>query len=248
MKQHYIYLTTNNINQMKYIGQHYGELDDTYLGSGKLLKEAIKEYGRQNFTKTILHISSNEEENDRKEIEYIALYNATSNPIFYNIHKGGSGGNTTMGYSEEEKAALSRKLSELSRGEKNGMYGKHHTPETKEFLSYWAKFKRDNSVYRTEEFRQKMSNVTIGEKNGMYGKKHSEESKLKMSINSKGKALGEKNGMYGKKGDLALNGKRVEMYDENMTLIRTFNAKTAVLEDGTMYKGYFWNQVDKNQD
>ena len=41
MKQHYIYLTTNNINGMKYIGKHYGELDDTYLGSGKLLKQDI---------------------------------------------------------------------------------------------------------------------------------------------------------------------------------------------------------------
>ena len=44
MKQHYIYLTTNNINGMKYIGKHYGELDDPYLGSGKILKRAITKY------------------------------------------------------------------------------------------------------------------------------------------------------------------------------------------------------------
>ena len=63
----------------------------------------------------------------------------------------------------------------------------------------------------------------------MYGKKHTKESKQKMSINSKGKTSGEKNGMYGKSGDKAINGKKIEMYDENYNLIKIFNAKTAVL-------------------
>jgi hypothetical protein len=40
-----------------------------------------------------------------------------------------------------------------------------------------------------------------------------------MSINSIGKNLGEKNGMYGKSGQLALNGKRLEAYDENHNLV-----------------------------
>ena len=42
MKQYYIYETTNNINNKKYIGKHYGEIDDSYLGSGILIKKAIK--------------------------------------------------------------------------------------------------------------------------------------------------------------------------------------------------------------
>ena len=134
MKQHYIYLTTNNINGMKYIGKHYGELDDTYLGSGKLLKQDILKYGKENFTKSILYVSENDIENSEKEKQFIALYNAVSNPLFYNIHEGGSGGNTTIGYSLEEKEALRRKLSEVNRGKNNGMYGKHHTDEAKEKL------------------------------------------------------------------------------------------------------------------
>lgn len=201
MKQHYIYLTANNINGMKYIGKHYGELDDSYLGSGKLLKKDIAKYGKDCFTKSILFVSKNDFENSEKEREFIALYNAISNPLFYNIHVGGSGGNTTAGYSSEEKEALKQKLSEINRGKNNGMYGKHHSEETKSFLSYWAEFERDNSSYRTEEFRNKMSELTKGSKNGMYGKKHTEESKQKMSINSKGKTTGKKNGMYGKSGN-----------------------------------------------
>ena len=74
-----------------------------------------------------------------------------------------------------------------------------------------------------------MSQITSGSNNGMYGKKHTEESKQKMSINSKGKTSGEKNGMYGKSGNSALNGKWIEMYDENWNLIQVFKAKTAVL-------------------
>lgn len=147
MKQHYIYLTTNNINGMRYIGKHYGELDDSYLGSGKELKKAIAKYGKDCFTKSILFISKDDLENSEKEKQFIALYNAVSNPLFYNIHEGGCGGNTTAGYTPEEKEALRRKLSEVNRGKKNGMYGKYHSEETKAFLSYWAEFERDNSPY-----------------------------------------------------------------------------------------------------
>ena len=75
-----------------------------------------------------------------------------------------------------------------------------------------------------------MSQLTSGKNNGMYGKKHTEEAKQKMSINSKGKTAGEKNGMYGKSGDKALNGKHIEMYDGDWNYIKTFKAKTAVLQ------------------
>lgn len=56
---------------MKYIGKHYGELDDSYLGSGKILKRAIDKYGKENFTKSILYISNNNEENKEKEKYFI---------------------------------------------------------------------------------------------------------------------------------------------------------------------------------
>ena len=72
---------------------------------------------------------------------------------------------------------MKRKLSELNRGKNNGMYGKHHSEKTKSFLSYWAEFERDNSIYRTPEFKNKMSKLTSGKNNGMYGKHHTIESK-----------------------------------------------------------------------
>lgn len=247
----YIYMTTNLINGKKYIGKHKGELNDSYLGSGTLLLRAIKKYGKENFKKEILYISKDEKENSIKEKEFIKKYNAVNREDFYNIHEGGDGGNTIAGWTEEQKIAYSKKISEKYAGEKNPRYGIHLTEETKEKI----RKNRDTSYMKTEEYRKKMSMAVSGEKNGMYGKHHTQESKLKMSINSIGKVAGEKNGMYGKKGDKAINGKKIAMYDEKYNLIRIFNAKTAVLsflglkghtqldraiKEGTLYKGYYW--------
>ena len=262
-KKYFIYLTTNLINGKKYIGKHFGELDDGYLGSGKLLQRAISKYGVENFSREILDFSKSEEENCEKEKYYIALFDACNNEMFYNIHEGGKGGNTTKGLSLEEKLELSKKISLRVSGEGNPMYGVKRTEDWKQKHSYWAKFLRDNSVYRTEEYRKNMSNLTSGENNGMYGKKHSEESKKKMSEHRKGKTLGEKNGMYGKKGDNAINGKSLGMFDENGKCVKVFVCRQSALaylnlkghtgldkaiKNGTIYKNYYWKNIPKDQD
>jgi len=261
-KKYFIYITTNNINGMKYIGKHYGYIYDTYLGSGKVLKRAIEKYGKENFSREIIEFNNSEDENCEREKYYIALYDATTNPLFYNIHEGGKGGNTTKGYTKEEKEQLSKKLSILQSGINNGMYGKHHSQATKDFLSFYAANIRDNSVYKTDEFRQKMSTLTKGEKNGMYGKHHSEESKRKMSENSIGKVAGEKNGMYGKKDEKAINGKCIGAFDDNGKLIHTFQTKQLALKflnlkghvslnkaikQHTKYKNFYWKELPKNK-
>lgn len=248
--EYFIYITTNLINGHKYIGKHHGALNDSYLGSGTLLKQAIQKYGKENFKKEILYISQNEKENSQKEKEFIKVFNAVKDKNFYNIHEGGDGGNTIAGWTEERRIAYSQKLSEQRKGEKNSRYGVHLTEETKNKIRQ----NRDTSYMQTDEYRKNMSIAVSGEKNGMYGRHHTEKSKKLMSEHSKGLASGEKNGMYGKSKDNAINGKKINMYDENHNFIKTFNAKTAVLDflrmkghtgldkaikEQTLYKGYF---------
>lgn len=92
----FIYETTNLINGKKYIGKKkYIKNWENYLGSGVLLKKAIKKYGKENFRRIILCECGTEEDLNKKEKYYIKLYNAINNEIYYNIAEGGDGGNTS---------------------------------------------------------------------------------------------------------------------------------------------------------
>lgn len=129
MKQYYIYLTTNLINGKRYIGQHYGEVDDSYLGSGRILKSAIKKLGRENFKKEILEICADYNSMNNAEKKWIAYYNAVKDNNFYNIASGGFNSNPLAGMNENAKKVRAKKLSEASKGKKNHFYGKHYYGE-----------------------------------------------------------------------------------------------------------------------
>ena len=106
---HYIYITTNLINGKYYIGKHKGEMDDKYLGSGIILKQAIEKYGKVNFVKEVIVICSTEEEVNTWE-KKIIKENLTD-PKCYNIAPGGEGGYTMKYFSEEERQEVRQKAS-----------------------------------------------------------------------------------------------------------------------------------------
>lgn len=84
-----IYKTTNLINGKFYIGKHKTkELNDGYLGSGKILRRAIKKYGIENFHKEILHICKDEKHMNLLEKILVVPDKETN----YNLCKGGKGG------------------------------------------------------------------------------------------------------------------------------------------------------------
>ncbi len=83
-----VYKITCQINGKIYIGKHQTEnLDDGYMGSGKLIGAAIKKHGVENFSKEILHVFETEEEMNSKEAELVVLGEHT-----YNVCPGGKGG------------------------------------------------------------------------------------------------------------------------------------------------------------
>lgn len=71
-------------------------------------KKAIRKYGKENFEKKIIDIAYSREDLNNKEKYWIAFYDATKSSLFYNIAKGGTGGNTKYGYTPDEYAASER--------------------------------------------------------------------------------------------------------------------------------------------
>ena len=93
----YIYMTTNTLNGMRYIGKRSSsEFKPKYLGSGLRLKAAIKYYGKKAFKVEVMEWAKNKEELNRLEIEYITKYDAMRSKDFYNIAEGGTGGITYL--------------------------------------------------------------------------------------------------------------------------------------------------------
>ena len=156
MKQYYIYkiiCLCDEWNGKFYIGKHYGKLDDNYTGSGKLIKEYFKEYGKEKditYEKIIIEIGDEFNICDLEK-EYIQEGMQSEMCLnLYCISSTGSFGNHKS-LSDEHK----RKLSEVRKGMK-------HSDETK---------------HRMSESQKKRK----GDKNPMYGKNHSDETKQKMS-------------------------------------------------------------------
>lgn len=83
-----VYKITNLINKKFYIGKHKtNDLNDEYMGSGKLIKRAIKKYGKDNFIKELLFMFDTEQEMNEKEKELVLISEET-----YNLCEGGNGG------------------------------------------------------------------------------------------------------------------------------------------------------------
>lgn len=91
----YIYETVCMLTGKKYIGMHKWDkdtVDPTYLGSGVLLKKAIKKYGRDAFECRVLEWCETREELSEREKFYISNTKAPISEEYYNLNDGGFGG------------------------------------------------------------------------------------------------------------------------------------------------------------
>jgi group I intron endonuclease len=133
----YIYKITNTINNRWYIGKTNGR-DPNYMGSGKILKQAYAKYGQENFVKEVLEICSSEEELNLREQHWISTTNATSDPMSYNLAKGGAGGDLSkfipydkIDYSDYKMQGVRKWWDSLSILEKKEIFKKQAENRTK---------------------------------------------------------------------------------------------------------------------
>ncbi len=91
-KHNYFYRITNQINWKYYFGIHStGNLNDGYLGSSKLLKDAIKKYGKENFHLTIIEdYPTRKEASDHEKLA--VTMDQVLNENCYNLQLGGDSG------------------------------------------------------------------------------------------------------------------------------------------------------------
>lgn len=113
-----IYKTTNLINGKVYIGRQVHD-NPNYIGSGKIIRRAIKKYGINNFKKEILEYCFSISHLNDQEKYWIVTLNSTDKTIGYNIMLGGQGGNTFTD----------------RRGTLNPMYGKPRDQKTKDAIA-----------------------------------------------------------------------------------------------------------------
>lgn len=86
-KYKFIYKTTNNINGKIYIGQHITDrLNDGYKGSGIVIEQVFKKYGKHNFKIDILEFyeGDSKEEFNNLERSYIEKFDSINPEVGYN--------------------------------------------------------------------------------------------------------------------------------------------------------------------
>lgn len=177
----YIYLTYCSKTNKYYIGQHKFQnnfkydsnnhvtgfsffdeegnqkfkIDKRYLGSGKLLKQAIKKYGEKYFyILNILDVGYTKEELDDLEIQYIKEYKDLGYQL-YNILPGGNS------YKSVKGGSSNKGKTPWNKGLKNCY--------SKETLEKWSKTRKKK----------------IGELSPQYGLKRSDETKINISNKKK---------------------------------------------------------------
>jgi len=171
-KTYYIlYQTTNLVNQKIYVGKHVTKnLNDGYLGSGKLLKKAIGRYGIENFCRIILQECSSFEELNKAEAE-VVTEEFIGRKDTYNLTLGGNGGWYHVNSDDRED---------------NKFRGKKHSDEAKQKIS--AKLHGRSYPGRkstlSDEGRRRIGAAT---KLRLQGKPRSEETKKKISETQRGK-------------------------------------------------------------
>lgn len=132
MNNNYIVYMHTSPSNKRYIGITGRTPNKRWRKNGEGYKDhiyfwrAIQKYGWDNFKHEILYTNLTKKEAEEKEIELIAYYKSNDSDCGYNLSTGGESGSKGYKYTDEQR----KRISEVRKGEKNGMYGKHHTKET----------------------------------------------------------------------------------------------------------------------
>ncbi len=181
MSYGYVYKTTNVLNNKVYIGQHKGSFDKKYLGSGIVLKQAVKKHGYIHFRVDLVVHASNKKELDTLEKFYIAQAKKLLSEDLYNIAPGGYGCGGTQYHKDNCKCLGCRAKRHELLAEKHPMFGRHQSQ------GFIQRMTGDNNPAKRPEVKEKIGLAHRGDKN------HMRRIEMRRSVTGSG------NPMFGKK-------------------------------------------------
>lgn len=211
----YIYKISNNINGKFYIGKAINAEKrfkrHKYLakkGVKRHFYNAIRKYGENNFTLSIIEECDNEIINDREKY-WIERLNATNPLIGYNNASGGEGGNTWQynTHKEDTKKKLSQKL----KGHAVNYDAIKKQAEKRKGTHIPEKQKQKISATLKEKYKKGEININIPPFYDRTGSTQTKETRKKMSNFSKGKTYEER---YGKEIGESLREKRKKHWEK----------------------------------
>lgn len=177
----FIYETKNKINGNLYRGCHKTKnLKDGYLGSGILLKKAIKKYGKESFEITILEFCSSEYEMYEKEKEYVSE-EFINLGYSYNLRCGGFGGRMKDHLRKQVSEKLKKPKSEMTKERMRvAQTGKKLSSETKQKIKTSNTGKSpsvESRIKMSEKAKNRTNNSkdTIWVTNGLQNKRISKD-------------------------------------------------------------------------
>jgi len=196
-KQSGVYLIRNIVNGKVYVGSSVniavrwsGHRNQLRKGkhTSRHLQSAWNNYGEDKFAFVKRRLCP-VDDLLRVEQEYIELHCSSDPECGYNICKraGRPPDLTGIAKSDETKKKMSeyhrnrpvehqRKINEATTGQKNGMFGRKHSPEMIEHYRRISTGKK-----HTSETRARMSSNQVGDKNHSFGRKVSEKERLMKS-------------------------------------------------------------------
>jgi len=172
---HYIYKTTNLLNEKYYYGMHStNNLEDGYLGSGKRLRYSINKHGAENHSVEILEYLPNRKELAKREKEIVNL-NEIAKENCMNLMVGGEGGFISV--EQQHNRAICAGNAFALKLKNNAEYLKIH----------------NERASKTMKENHRLGKITYGT---FLNKKHSDGTKILMSIKAH-ERIGEKNSQFG---------------------------------------------------
>ncbi len=191
-KYHYIYKTTNILNNKFYIGVHStDDLDDEYVGSGKRLWYSINSHGKENHTTEILEYLDNRELLRKRE-EEIVNEELLEDSLCMNLTKGGRGSWEYINDSSDNHIGWCKKGREACDKILEQQWGN-------DWRSTLSKLGQIGNNNPTSKLKRSESLINFYKKHDgtFLGKYHTQETKRKIGIKNSISQKGKRNSQYG---------------------------------------------------